>query len=484
MLLVAGTRFGPGSARSDIKRFSVLTAYSILKGTVGRAPKGLPRPCKTAKKPINERIRRLLAEMAAFPGPKRAVEFFLLAVEPGPNLAGPYSQRESVAPADSIPYFKPRRLPFEEVAPRLRTALESGWHTNFGPCEAELSEALADLHGVDHCVLVANGTLGLMVALKAHGVTGDVLVPGFTFIATAHAAAWQGLRPVLCDIHPNTLTIAPSAIEQAVTASTTAVLGVHVFGQSCDVQAISRVAERHGLVTIYDAAHCFGVQAHSIPGGAAATQVLSLHATKVFSTIEGGAILTNDAQLAESARAMTSFGLTDKDQVSSLGINAKLSEVHAAYGLALLPHVPETVARLAAIGRIYRSLLSDEPGVTFVDGSEQAHWQFVVARIDEQAFGMSRDALRQKLATRGIETKRYFAPGIQRCEPYASDPFYAEARLPVTDAVCHETLCLPNFFDLKDSDIFRVCAEIQQMGAEARASFRQARPCASRTVPF
>ena len=238
---------------------------------------------------------------------------------------------------------------------RVGHVLESRWFTNGGRYVEELEERVADYVGVKHCVAVCNGTAALQIAARASGLTGEVLVPAFTFVATAHALLWQGLTPVFCDVERDTHNLDPAAAERLVSERTTAILAVHLWGRPCDVDALSSVADRHGLKLLFDAAHAFACSHDGrMIGGFGDAEVFSFHATKLLNAFEGGAVATNDDGLADTARLMRNFGFTDYDEVSSLGINGKMTEVAAVMGLSSLENLDDFIARNRANYLAYR----------------------------------------------------------------------------------------------------------------------------------
>lgn len=365
--------------------------------------------------------------------------------------------------SDVIPFYRPRMIDREQFYARTEGIFNSNWFTNAGLNVLELERKIAETHSVRHCIAVCNGTVGLQLVQKGLELTGEVITTPFTFVATAHAIMWQGLTPVFADIDPNTLTISPERIKELITPKTSAILGVHVFGQLCDVDAINQIAQKHNLKIIYDAAHSFmtSYKGTSV-GNFGDAEVLSFHATKIFHTFEGGAVLTNNDDLAERLRLLKNFGFRGIDTVDYLGINAKMSEISAAYGLSLLPDIPETIGRLKYIQSRYRHLLAGIKGLSFVelDDNVNGNGQYAAIFIDKDKFGISRDQLWAFLWANGIQTRRYFYPGVHMCEPYRSYmPWYRDM-LPFTQKISEEILCLPCYHDLADEDIEDVSKRI------------------------
>ena len=335
----------------------------------------------------------------------------------------------------------------------------------------ELEHEVAKLHRVKHCVLVCNATIGLQLVLKALDLQGEIITTPFTFVATAHAVMWQRLIPVFCDIDPERLTIAPDKIESLITPHTSAILGVHVFGQFCDVEAVAKIARKHRLKVLYDAAHSFQTSYKGTPvGHFGDAEVLSFHGTKLFHTFEGGAVLTNDAALAARLRLLKNFGFNGLDTVEHIGTNAKMNEVSAAYGLSMLPVIPETIARLGRLRELYRRNLSGTPGLRLFELSAEVRGnnQYLPIFVEE-GFGLDRDELWAHLWDRGVQTRRYFYPGAHLCEPYRSEMPWFKDLLPVTRRVSETILCLPCYYDLTDLQAARVCGAISEAGKNAAA---------------
>jgi len=366
---------------------------------------------------------------------------------------------------NTIPFYKPRKINNEQFYARAENIFDSCQFTNAGPNVLELEKRIAEFHNVKYCIAVCNATIGLQLVLKGLDLTGEVITTPFTFIATAHAIMWQGLTPVFADIDSETLTISPDQIEKSITPKTSAIMGVHVFGQPCQVDRISKIGQKHGLKIVYDAAHSFMTYYRGVPiGSFGDAEVLSFHATKLFHTFEGGAILTNDSTLANKLRLLKNFGFKGIDWVDYLGINGKMNEISAAYGLNLLPYIPETIKRLKHIQDLYRSSLKEIKGISFLKlGNDVVgNGQYMVVFIDQKIFGISRDQLWAYLWKNGVQTRRYFYPGVHMCEPYFSHmPWFRDA-LPVTKQIAERVLCLPCYYDLSDGDIERACQLLNQ----------------------
>lgn len=381
-----------------------------------------------------------------------------------------YDFRVSRGPKKSlVPYFRPRAIEAGVFHDRVDQILKDRWFTNAGPMVHELENAVAKLHQVGHCVLVCNATIGLQLVLKALDLQGEIITTPFTFVATTHAIMWQRLTPVFCDIDPERLTISPDKIEALITPHTSAILGVHVFGQFCDVEAIARIARKHRLRVLYDAAHSFQTAYKGTPvGHFGDAEVLSFHGTKLFHTFEGGAILTNDSKLAARLRLLKNFGFNGLDTVEHIGTNAKMNEVSAAYGLSMLPVIPATIERLERLHKLYRRRLSAIRGLKLFEPSAEVRGnnQYLPIFVQDD-FGLSRDELWVHLWDRGIQTRRYFYPGTHLCEPYRSEMPWFRDLLPETRQAAGTILCLPCYYDLTDRQASRVCEVIEESGKNA-----------------
>ncbi|MBF0147002.1 MAG: DegT/DnrJ/EryC1/StrS family aminotransferase [Magnetococcales bacterium] len=331
--------------------------------------------------------------------------------------------------------------------------------TNDGPCVQAFEERVRTLHQVEQCIAVSNGTMAQILLLNALGIKGEVILPSFTFIATAHAVHWNGLRPVFCDIHPQTLTLDCDHVAKKVTSDTSAIIGVHVFGSICDVQGLQRICQTHGLELLFDAAHAFGSSLEGVAvGGFGRAEFLSFHATKFFSTFEGGGILTNDNDLARELRKLRSFGVHGTDRTGSIGINAKMSEAGAALGLASFSVLEQRIVRLKWVHHLYHEHLNTISGIrmlTAPPGQMHSH-QYAVCLVDD-SFGLSRDQLCAALWLENCFCRRYFYPGCHRMEPYNSLYPHLHHELPVTEAIGEKILCLPvNLVD-PEHDVKMIC---------------------------
>lgn len=335
----------------------------------------------------------------------------------------------------------------ERLLARINDMLNRNWLTNDGPYVQEFEKQMAKFVGVRHCVAMCNGTVALEIAIRALGLNGEVIVPSFTFVATAHALQWQEITPVFCDIDPLTHTIDTAQLEKMITPRTTGIIGVHTWGRACNVAALEAIARRRNLQILFDAAHAFGCSYKGKTiGGFGRCEVFSFHATKFFNTFEGGAVLTNDDALAEKMRLMRNFGFHGYDNVVYIGTNGKMTEVCAAMGLTSLESVEEFVETNRRNFRAYRRELDGIPGVTLMayDESERANYQYIVVEVDEQTAGLGRDELVRVLVAENVLARRYFFPGCHRMEPYRSYFPHAALILPETEKLCGRVMVLPN----------------------------------------
>jgi dTDP-4-amino-4,6-dideoxygalactose transaminase len=352
----------------------------------------------------------------------------------------------------------------EDFLARVGDMLDRRWLTNDGPYVREFERTLERILGVAHCVAVANATLGLALVARALGLTGEVILPAFTFAATAHVLEWHGIVPVFADSDPSTHNLDPAHAEQLITPRTSAILGVHLWGRPCAVDELTGLAHRRGLTLLFDAGHAFACSHRGqMLGTFGHAEVFSFHATKFVHSFEGGAIATNDATLAARLKGMRNFGFTGFDEVTDLGINGKMTEVAAAMGLTSLESLDEIVAVNKQNYEIYRARLGQVPGLHVVeyDARECANYQYVVVEVDAAVAGLSRDALQKALWAEGVLARRYFYPGCHRIEPYHSLPRYRGVRLPVTEHLADRVLCLPTGIAVTPREVEVVCALIE-----------------------
>ena len=351
----------------------------------------------------------------------------------------------------------------EHFLRRVDGILDRLWFTNDGPCVRELETRIAELIGVRHCVAMCNGTVALEIAIRAVGLTGEVIVPSLTFVATAHALQWQQITPVFCDVDPRTYNLDPARLEALITPRTSGIIGVHLWGRPCAVDVLAEIAARRRLRLLYDAAHAFGCSVRGrMIGGFGEAEVLSFHATKFFNTLEGGAVLTNDDELAQKMRLMRNFGFDGYDNVIYIGTNGKMNEISAAMGCALLDSLDEIIAVNRRNYHAYRRALAATPHVTLMayDEGERCNYQYIVLEMDEAAAGVSRDELVAVLWAENVLARRYFYPGCHRMEPYRSHFPHAGLLLPETDRIGRCVVTLPTGSGVTPEDIAEIVALI------------------------
>jgi dTDP-4-amino-4,6-dideoxygalactose transaminase len=347
---------------------------------------------------------------------------------------------------------------------RVNDLWERRWFTNNGPYVREFEEKLAAFLGVKHCIPVCNGTVAMELVIRALGLRGEVIVPSFTFIATAHALQWQEITPVFCDVGRTSHNLDPGRVEQMITPRTTGIIGVHVWGRPCEVEALTALARRHNLKLLYDAAHAFGCTCQGrMIGNFGEAEVFSFHATKFFNTFEGGAVATNNDELAAKIRLMKNFGFQGYDNVIYIGTNGKMPEVAAAMGLTSLESLDEVIAVNRRNYDAYRDSLAGIPGLTLVsyDESERLNYQYIVVEVDEAAAGLGRDEFVTLLHAENVLARRYFFPGCHRMEPYRSLFPHAGLLLPETERLTLRLLSLPNGTSLGTAEIQTICSLIR-----------------------
>jgi len=350
---------------------------------------------------------------------------------------------------------RPNQGPRKLLLSRISAILDRNWLTNNGPVARELEQRLQELLGVKHCALVCNGTVALELAARALDLRGEVIVPAFTFVATAHAFRWQGIRPVFADVDPNTHCIDPESVRRLITQNTSAIVGVHLWGTPCEIASLRSIASEHGIPLMFDAAHALGVEWGGRPiGNFGECEVLSFHATKVMNSFEGGAVVTNRDDVAERVRSLRNFGFAGMDRVEHLGINGKMSEVCAAMGLTSLESFEYFVTRNKERHECYRRALDGIPGLTLREAwhGGRSNYHYVVVMVGPE-LGMTRDQLMYLLHAEGIRARRYFWPGCHRMEPYRSDPAYRNVALPQTELIAGRILQLPSGAELTSREI-------------------------------
>lgn len=376
--------------------------------------------------------------------------------------------------AEPVYVTKPTMPDLGRYTQELESIWQTGWLTNQGCFHLELERRLEQHLAVENLSLFCNGTIALLVALQSLRINGgEVITTPFTFAATPHVLHWNGVTPVFADIDPQTFNLDPSRIEQHIGSNTRAILAVHVYGTPCDVDAIQAIADRHGLAVVYDAAHAFGVRykGESILRYGNAS-VLSFHATKLYTTIEGGAVVASSPQHKERVDFLKNFGIADEETVIGPGINGKLNEFQAAFGLLQLETVDQEIAKRAALARLYCERLETLPGIVLLPHNKDVtpnHSYFPIL-IDETQFGISRDALHQALRDCNIVTRKYFHPLCSHYPCYAALPSARPENLPVAERVAERILCLPIYGSLPTDTVGAVCDVIEAIHSAAVAS--------------
>ena len=331
--------------------------------------------------------------------------------------------------------------------------------TNNGHFHKELEKALCEYLGVPFISLFTNGTLPLITALQALRVTGEVITTPFSFVATTHSLWWNGIKPVFVDIDPETCNLDPDKIEAAITPHTTAIMPVHVYGRPCDTERIQAVADKYGLKVIYDAAHAFGVKVNGesvLNAGDMST--LSFHATKVYSTIEGGALVMKDEQTKRRIDYLKNFGFAGETTVVAPGINSKMDEVRAAYGLLNLKQVDRAIAGRQHVAEMYRSALRGVPGIRIMEDvpGVRHNYAYFPVFVDAEQYGMSRDELYFKMKEHNVLGRRYFYPLISTFSTYRGLESARPDNLPVATRIAEQVICLPMYYGLTDEDVERI----------------------------
>jgi dTDP-4-amino-4,6-dideoxygalactose transaminase len=347
----------------------------------------------------------------------------------------------------------------EEFIPYLREIWDNKILTNNGPMHKELEKVLAEFLGVPYISLFANGTLALVTALQALRITGEVITTPYSFVATTHSLWWNNIKPVFVDIEPKFGNLDPEKIEAAITPKTTAIMPVHVYGNPCYVEKIQKIADVYGLRLIYDAAHAFGVK---YKGGSILNygdlSILSFHATKVFNTFEGGAIISHDSATKQRIDYLKNFGFAGETTIMAPGINSKMNEVQAAMGLLQLKSFDESIVKRKVVADTYRELLKDIKGISMLPEPADtiSNYAYFPIFVNEKEYGMSRDALYEKMKQNNIYGRRYFYPLISEFSMYKSLESSAKNNLPVAHKMANEVICLPIYSELDIKDIKEV----------------------------
>ncbi|WP_108822505.1 DegT/DnrJ/EryC1/StrS aminotransferase family protein [Dysgonomonas sp. Marseille-P4361] len=359
---------------------------------------------------------------------------------------------------------QPALPPLEEFIPYLEKIWDNKWLTNNGPFHEQFEKELAEYLGVKYISVFSNGTLALITALQALRITGEVITTPYSFVATTHSLWWNNIKPVFVDIDDKYYNIDPKKLEAAITPRTTAIMPVHVYGNPCDVEEIQRIADIYGLRVIYDAAHAFAVKkdGQSVLNWGDLS-ILSFHATKVFNTIEGGAIVCPDERTKQRVDLLKNFGFRNETTVIEPGINAKMNELQAAYGSLQLKHVDTYISNRVELAKLYDSLLKDIPGLTFMEVGEGVDhtYPYYPIRVNTAEYGMSRDDLYFKLQEYDVFGRRYFYPLISDFPTYKGLPSADTSNLPISTQVSKEIICLPMYASLERSEVEKICGLIK-----------------------
>jgi dTDP-4-amino-4,6-dideoxygalactose transaminase len=343
---------------------------------------------------------------------------------------------------------------------RLNDLIDRKWLSNNGPYVQELEQRIAKILGVKHCIAMCNGTIALEILIRATELTGEVIVPSFTFIATAHALQWQEITPVFCDLDPKTHTIDPLQVERMITPRTSGIIGVHVWGQPCNIEALTKIARQHNLKLVFDASHAFGCSYQGrMIGNFGEAEVFSFHATKFVNAFEGGAVVTNNDELAAKIRLMKNFGFAGFDNVIYIGTNGKMNEASAAMGLTSLESIDEFISTNKSNYNEYQKQLADLPGISMFryEETERCNYQYIVLEIDESITKLTQQQLLDILHAENVMARRYFYPGCHRMEPYRSYFPHARLLLPETEKLAERILILPTGTGVSLEDIRKIC---------------------------
>lgn len=364
----------------------------------------------------------------------------------------------------------------EEFMSMTSDILDRRWLTNAGPVVTELEKEIKEYLGVKHCILMCNATIALEIAIRGMDLSGEVIMPSFTFVACAHSLQWQEITPVFCDVDPLTHNIDPLKIESLITPRTTAILGVHLWGRPCNVEALSEIADKHNLKLFFDASHGFACSYKGQKlGNFGLAEVFSFHATKFFNTLEGGAVVTNDDELAAKIRLMKNFGFSGYDKVVYIGTNGKMNEVSAAMGLTNLNAINQFIEKNKKNYHIYKNELAALPGLTMIlyNEHESNNYQYIVFEVDERTTGISRDDLVQVLHSENILARKYFYPGIHNMEPYRSYYPYSKFMLEETDKLTKKVISFPTGTAITSEEIQSVCSTIRFILANSKEVTKQ-----------
>ncbi len=363
---------------------------------------------------------------------------------------------------------------------RLDKIFADHWLTNDGQFVREFESKLADYLGVKHCIAMSNGTIALELAIKALPMNNkqgqaEVIIPSMTFVATAHALKWQEVTPVFADIDANSYNLCEKSVESLINEHTTGIIGVHLYGRPCNIDTLENLADRYQLKLAFDAAHAFGAAYDGqLIAGFGDCEVFSFHATKVFNTFEGGAVTTNDDELAEKLRLMRNFGFAGEDQVVYLGTNGKMAEVNAAMGLTNLEALPSFIEQNFQNYCTYKKTLSGIPGIKLIEHKqhEACNYHYIIVEVDAALYGAERDALKDFLSEYDVLARRYFYPGCHRMEPYKTLYPNAHRHLENTERFSERMLALPNGMQINQEQVAWLCSLIESF-PHSTSAFKQ-----------
>lgn len=364
-------------------------------------------------------------------------------------------------------------------------AWEASWFTNDGPLVQEFERRLANYLGVKDCVLVANGTLALELTLRALNLKGEVIIPSYTFVSTVNTLTLMGLEPIFCDIDPATLNLCPNACADLINERTSAIIPTHVWGRPCEIAQLEEICNRHKLKLLFDSAHAFGCEFNNRKIGTFGdAEVFSLHATKVLHSFEGGFIATQNSSLANALRVSRNFGFTQFDDIEFPGVNAKMSESHAAMGLANLDNFEKTLLLAKARYNSYALHLSELPGLKFRSTTEQwvSNHHYVVVQVDAERYGLTRDEIVNILRAENVLARKYFFPGCHGMTPYRSKFKQTNRTLPHTDAACENSLVLPAGAGIEITQVRTICQLLHFLSKNAPQIRQKAAAMTSKTA--
>lgn len=358
----------------------------------------------------------------------------------------------------------------DQINEMIKIIWDSNQLSNNGNMVKQLEKELSNFLKADYLSVFSNGTVALQLACKILRLSGEVITTPFTFAATVHALAWNNIKPVFCDIEEDTFNLNPDFIEALITQDTTAIMPVHVFGTPCNVEKIQRIADKHGLKVLYDAAHAFGVEINGKPiSSFGDISMFSFHATKIYHTLEGGGLTFKDAHFKERADSLRNFGIRDIDNITEPGTNGKLNEVQAAVGILLLKLVEDEIERRKEITGLYRRLLENTSGITTskdIDGIKYNYPYFVI-KVDKKEYGLSRDELYEELMKYNIFARKYFYPLCSNFQCYRDLPSATVSRLPVANKIAEIVLALPLHGRMLNSDVENICSIIKNIGSSS-----------------